>query len=339
VSLKILVVDDSPTVRAVVRRLLTAHEEFSVVEAENGQQAVEAVLRQRPDVVLLDVEMPVMNGLEAMERIRQLRPTPILVLTSRANRQGLSVAFEALQRGALDVLPKPEAPGAWEGLAQRLPELLRTAARLPLPTPPTHPPHRLPQASPRRLDLLLVGASTGGPGALRRFLLHLPPSLQAPIAVVQHISPGFEEGLASWLASETGREVKVLGTRHVPAPRSVVLPPAGVHLVVEADGSLATNASLPPRGGHRPSVDVLFESALQFRPQHTAAFLLSGMGDDGAKGLLALRQAGALTAVQDEASCAVFGMPRQALSLGAAEVALPPEGLARWVAQACGEEP
>ncbi len=339
-SIKVLLVDDSPTVRAVLRRLFKAHPDLEVVaEASNGQEAVEAVLQLRPDVIILDVEMPVMGGLAALDHIAKLRPTPILVLTSRANRDRMAIAFEAVRRGALEVLPKPEAPEGWEELAQRLPELLRTAARLPAAVARPVPAKKLPPAPPRRVQLLVVGASTGGPGALRSFLLHLPARFPAPVAVVQHMSAGFEEGLAAWLASETGRDVRVLSSRELPPAGAVRLAPASCHLVVAADGTFALDSQSPPRNGHRPSVDVLFESALAFRPQNTVAVLLSGMGDDGARGLLALSKAGALTLVQDEASSAVFGMPRQALELGAAQVALPPDALARFVAQAAGELP
>lgn len=337
---RVLIVDDSPTVRAVLRRLLSQHPDLSVVgEAENGQEAVEKAMKLRPDAILMDVEMPVMDGLAAIEHTMKLCPTSILVLTSRANRDRLAVAFEALRRGALEVLPKPEAPGGWDELAKRLPELVRTAARLS-PTPKLPPaPRAVPAAAPRAVEWILVGASTGGPGALRSFLDALPASLKAPVAVVQHITPGFEEGLAQWLGSTTGRDVKLASDGERPSPGAVRLAPAEAHLRLSGNGLLQLDTTTPPRNGHRPSVDVLFESALAFRPTHLVAILLSGMGNDGASGLLALKNAGAVTAVQDEASCAVFGMPKQALELGAAEVALSPEDLARYVALVAGEKP
>jgi two-component system chemotaxis response regulator CheB len=336
-SVKVLVVDDSPTVRAVLRRLLAAHADLAVVaEASNGEEAVQAVLRLAPDVILMDVEMPVMDGFAAIEHITRLRPTPILVLTSRANRDRLATAFEAIRRGALEVLPKPASPGGWEELAQRLPELLRTASRLARAAKPAPAPETPPAVRARPVEYLLLGASTGGPGAVREFLLHLGEEVAAPVAVVQHIAAGFEEGLASWLAKETQRDVQVLANSETPPPRAVRLAPAGAHLVLQPSGVLALDTTTPPRGGHRPSVDVLFASAVHYRPAHTVAILFSGMGSDGAQGLLALKQAGAVTAVQSEASAAIFGMPRQALELGAAEVALSPQGLARFVTQLCG---
>lgn len=336
---RVLLVDDSPTVRAVLRRLLRAHSDLVVAgEAGNGQEAVDLVLKLRPDVVLMDVEMPVMDGLDAITRTMELRPTPILVLTSRANRHRMAVAFEALQRGALEVLPKPEAPEGWEELAQRLPELVRTAAGLPPHRPVAKGPRPAPQVVPRMVEWVLLGASTGGPGALRAFLAALPQRVPAPIAVVQHIVPGFEEALAQWLARETGRDVRVAGAKEKPPAGAVRLASTRGHLRLTPDGSLEVDPTTPPRQGHRPSVDVLFESALSLRPDHVVAILFSGMGSDGAHGLLQLKRAGAVTAVQDEASCAVFGMPKQALELCATEVALPPEELARFVARTCGEE-
>lgn len=335
---RVLVVDDSPTVRAVLRRLLAQHPDLEVAgEAENGREAVELVLKLRPDVVLMDVEMPVMDGMTAIEQTMRLRPTPILVLTSRANRDRVATAFEAVRRGALEVLPKPESPGGWELLARTLPELVRTAARLPAPRPPLKATRPMPEVTPRAVEWILVGASTGGPGALRVFLEALPPTLGVPVAVVQHIAQGFEEGLAQWLATSTGRDVKVAASGEKPPPGSVRLAPGEAHLRLDPQGHLEVDTRTPPRYGHRPSVDVLFESALALRPRTIVAILLSGMGSDGAQGLLQLKKAGAATAVQDESSSAVFGMPKQALELGAAEVALPPEGLARFVALACGE--
>lgn len=334
-KIKVLLVDDSPTVRAVLRRVFAPHPELTVVgEAANGREAIELLLEFRPDVILMDVEMPVMDGFEAIEQTMRLYPTPILVLTSRTQYNRLATAFEAIRRGALDVLPKPEKPEGWAELTERLPELVRTVALRRWPVSPTKTFAQLPRTQPRRIDLILVGASTGGPGALRSFLANLPPALPAPVAVVQHITPGFEEGLARWLADATHRDVQVLKSPEIPPPGAVRLAPATAHLVVDASGTLTLDRTAPPSRGHRPSVDVLFQSALAFRPTKTAAILLSGMGDDGAQGLLALRKAGALTAVQDEASSAIFGMPRQALALGAAQVALPPEELARFIADA-----
>ncbi|MGQ9834815.1 MAG: chemotaxis protein CheB [Thermoanaerobaculaceae bacterium] len=334
-NIKVLLVDDSPTVRAVLRRVFAPHPELTVVgEAANGREAIDLLLKFRPDVILMDVEMPVMDGFEAIEQTMRLHPTPILVLTSRTQYNHLATAFEAIRRGALDVLPKPEAPEAWAELTERLPKLVRTVASRGRPTALYKPSEKPPRTQPRSIDLILVGASTGGPGALRSFLAHLPPALPAPVAVVQHITPGFEDGLARWLADATGRDVQVLKNPEIPPPRVVRLAPAMAHMVVDSSGTLTLDKITPPSRGHRPSVDVLFQSALAFRPSKTAAILLSGMGDDGAQGLLALRNAGALTAVQDEASSAIFGMPRQALKLGAAEVALSPEALARFIADA-----
>lgn len=336
-KVRVLIVDDSPTVRAVVRRLLAQHPDLEVVgEAGNGREGVESVLKLRPDVILMDVEMPVMDGMTAIERTMKLRPTPILVLTSKANRNRLAVAFEAVSRGALEVLPKPESPEGWDELTRRLPELVRTAARLPSHRPLASA-RPVPEVPPRTVDWILVGASTGGPGALRAFLANLPAGVHAPIAVVQHIAQGFEEGLAAWLAQATGRDVKVATPGEKPPAGAVRLAPADAHLRLDPGGFLVVDTRTPPRHGHRPSVDVLFESALACRPTRTVAILLTGMGSDGAQGLLQLKKAGAATAVQDEATSAVFGMPRQALELGAAEVALPPEGLARFVALTCGE--
>jgi two-component system chemotaxis response regulator CheB len=322
-------VDDSLTVRAVLRRLFAGAGDMEVAaEAADGAEGVEAVLRVRPDVVLMDVEMPKLDGFAATERIMALRPTPILVLTSRANRDHVHTAFEAMRRGAVELLAKPEDPAGWATLAESLPRLVRSVVRSPRPPAARRAPELTPDeaadARPRALRYVAVGASTGGPGALRELLAQFPADAPVGVLVVQHIASGFEEGLAEWLATQLPLDVRIAQHGENAFPGAVRIAPPGAHLVLCADGTLHLDAATPPRAGHRPSADVLFNSCAQARPRETAGVLLTGMGSDGADGLLALRQAGGLTLVQDEASSAVFGMPRAALERGAAGVALPP---------------
>ncbi|MFH1177183.1 MAG: chemotaxis-specific protein-glutamate methyltransferase CheB [Acidobacteriota bacterium] len=331
---RVLLVDDSPTVRAVLRRLLAGGELEVVGEASNGAQAVEEARRLRPDVVLMDVEMPVLDGFAATEKIMEQCPTAILILTSRAHRDHVRTAFEAIRRGALDVLAKPEDAAGWEQLALTLPPLVRGAARArrqkaaekPGMAPPaTH--YTAPATA--RVRFVAIGASTGGPGAVRDLLAELPPGVPAAVLIVQHIAAGFDGGFADWLARDLARDVQLARDGELAIPGTVRIAPVGAHLLLEAGGRLTLDAQSPPRRGHRPSADDLFFSCARVCPGEVAGVLLTGMGSDGAEGLAALRAAGGVTLVQDEASSVVFGMPRAALECGAASVALPPRALGR----------
>jgi two-component system chemotaxis response regulator CheB len=324
----------------VLRRFFAATPDIQIVgEAPDGAQAVEAVLALRPDAVLMDLQMPVMDGYEAISAVMAVRPTPIVVLSSRAQRNRMEPAFEALRRGALEVLPKPEDPESWRELAASLPPTVRAvtgggaepvsrpAGPAPL-APPAVVARRRPEPE-RPLRWVAIGASTGGPPALLSLLRAVEPRPPFAILVVQHIAPGFEAGLVDWLNKEvSGLRARVGRGGDTPQPGSVQVAPPGTHLRVDPEGALLLDAVTPPRRGHRPSADELFLSLAEHFPCQTAGILLSGMGADGVEGLLALRRAGGLTLVQDGVTSAVFGMPRVALERGAAEVALPPAELA-----------
>ncbi|MEP7012200.1 MAG: chemotaxis-specific protein-glutamate methyltransferase CheB [Acidobacteriota bacterium] len=370
--IRVLLVDDSPSVRAVLRRFLSRTEDLVVVgDAEDGERAVAAVVELQPDVVVMDLQMPVMDGLVAIEKIMARRPTPILVLSSRANRNQMQTAFEAMKRGAIEVLPKPEDTGSWQLLADSLPEVVRAAAAAvatvrparggwkatparteeaaaPSPAPATPaaaatpamgavPATGLPRARrpERPLRWVAIGASTGGPAALRELFDELPADLPVSILVVQHIAAGFEAGLADWLNKEFPHDVRLAKDGEIPAPGAVRLAPAGSHLRLETNGKIGLDAATPARRGHKPSVDDLFHSIALAAPRESVGVLLTGMGSDGVEGLLALRAAGGITVAQDEASSVVFGMPRVALEKGAADLAMPPREIARWLARIC----
>lgn len=350
--------------RAVLRRFFARTADIQVVaEAADGAQAVQAVLDHLPQVVVMDLQMPVMDGYVAIERIMTLRPTPILVLSSRANRNQMRTAFEAIRRGAIEVLPKPEDTGSWEVLADSLPGAVRVvaAARPRAAAPPATPRtarrrQRTPAATAASaagagivagsagggaaadawdgsLRWVAIGASTGGPAALRELLEEVPAEPPVSFLVVQHIAAGFEAAMADWLNKELPLDVRLASDAEAPRPGAVRLAPAGFHLRLGAGGVLRLDGDTPPRRGHRPSVDELFLSCAESFPRESAGVLLTGMGTDGVEGLAALRVAGALTLVQDEASSVVFGMPRVALERGAAVLALAPRELAQVLAR------
>ncbi|HWM89314.1 MAG TPA: chemotaxis protein CheB [Thermoanaerobaculia bacterium] len=331
--IKVLLVDDSPSVRAVLRRFFAKTPDIQVAgEAGDGEQAVRAVLDVQPHVVVMDIQMPNLDGYEAIEQIMGLRPTPIIVLSSRATRNQMQTAFEAIRRGALEVLPKPEDTASWQLLAESLPETVRAVAEVharPKPRPRRPRTEEPAFALPQALRWVAIGASTGGPAAIRDFLEAVPPDPPVSFLVVQHIAAGFEVGFADWLNKEFLLDVRLARDGERPRPGAVRLAPGGSHLLLEPGGVLHLDTHTPARRGHRPSADELFLSCAESCPGEVAGVIMTGMGSDGAEGLLALRKAGGLTLAQDEASSIVFGMPRVALEKKAAEVALPPRDLAR----------
>ncbi|MFI5891642.1 chemotaxis-specific protein-glutamate methyltransferase CheB [Actinoplanes sp. NPDC051513] len=336
--IRVLLVEDSATMRGHLRESLAADPDLHIVgEATDGGQAVEMVGRLRPDVVTMDMMLPTMSGLVATEHIMAEHPTPILVVSS-ADRQELFSTYNALAAGAVDVLEKPRGDTSDADWGRRLCSAVRLVSRIRVIT---HPRARLdgrlatpePPAGPPSADslrLVTVGASTGGPRALSELLRTLPLGFRPPVLCVQHIaaSEPFAVAFSDWLGGQTGRDVSYARdwTPIEAVAGRVVLAPPDRHLLVR-DGLLRLS-DMPPRHSCRPSVDVLFESvAVELGPA-AAGCLLTGMGRDGAEGLLAMRARGAMTFAQDEASCVVYGMPREAAMLGAAASVLSPARMA-----------
>jgi len=326
--LRVLVVEDSVTVRKRLCEVLAGDLELEVVgEADDGKQAIELCRALRPDVMTMDMMLPLMTGLAATEYIMAHFPTPILVVSSSFNRGELFRTYDALAAGAVDVLEKPggdEAEGDWE---QRLVACVKMVARIRVIT---HLRARVsarsaPPPAPSRpwCKLIAIGASTGGPGAIVDVLRALPAPLRVPVLVVLHINEPFGAAFADWLDAQTPHRVAYAqdGETLAAAAGRVVLAPPGRHLVLSHGCLCLTRA--PERHSCRPSVDCLFESLAGEGGVGAAACLLTGMGRDGAAGLLDIRRAGGLTIAQDEATSVVYGMPREAALIGAAERILP----------------
>jgi two-component system chemotaxis response regulator CheB len=328
--IRILVAEDSPTVRKRLVEIILSAPDFELVgEAEDGKSAIEMCRQHRPDVISMDMMMPVMSGLAATEYIMAHCPTPILVVSASTNRGELFKIYEALAAGAVDVLEKPtdaEANGDWE---HRFLAMAKLVARIQVVT---HPRGRLmelqarmlgagaPSAGPsRKLEIIAIGASTGGPGAIVEILRNLPASFDVPIVIVIHINEPFGTAFADWLDGQTARRVvhPKDGMPVAAAAGRVLVAPGGHHLVVR-DRRLYF-LSGPERHSCRPSVDVLFETVASEYGASAAACLLTGMGRDGALGLLKIREAGGMTIAQDESTAIVYGMPREAALLGAAQ--------------------
>ncbi len=339
--LRVLVVDDSPVARAVLRSILESDPGIEVVGlARNGWEAVQLTSRLRPDVITMDVRMPEMDGVEATEQIMAYYPTPILIVTASLAKEDVDFSFRMLEAGALDIFEKPagDDPVALRACAQALVERVRLLSRVRVIThlrgrrrrksEPTYPLQGTPQGASR---LVVIGASTGGPKALQRVLSRLPSAFPAPILVVQHIASGFIQGMCEWLAGEIRLPIGVARDGEVLEPGRVYVAPENRQLVPEHD---RLHVSDRPRTTPMPSVDVTMQEAARVFGARAVGVLLTGMGSDGAQGLLAIRKAGGQTMVQDQSTCTIYGMPRAAIELGAAQKVLPVEEIASALMEA-----
>jgi two-component system chemotaxis response regulator CheB len=329
--IRVLVADDSATVRQYLAYLLGEDSDLEVVgTAADGFEAVEKATHVRPDVIVMDVHMPRMGGLEATELIMQRVPTPIVMVSTAARPEDAAMTFDALKAGALTVLEKPgglDHPAQAE-TARRLLDTVKLMA--PVKVVRRWPRREaravaLPVAvdSSRRIRLVAIGASTGGPQVLAEILAGQSRSFPAPILIVQHISPGFTDGLARWLALGTPLTVKVAESGEPARPGTVYLAPDGLQMGVSPDGRIGLSGE---RGedGFCPSVSYLFAAVAESYGRSAMGILLTGMGRDGATGLRKLRDAGGITIAQDKESSVIFGMPAEAIRLAAAHHVLSP---------------
>jgi two-component system chemotaxis response regulator CheB len=324
---RVLVADDSALFRELLSRLVSAEPGLEVVSVcPDGDSAAAETARLKPDVITMDLHMPGADGFSGIARIMAETPTPILVLT--ANREE-AVGFRALSLGALDILEKPQASTDLDAFGGLLRSRLRLLAGVRVIRHPRGLRGRRgePARHARRAELVVIGASLGGPRALATLLRALPPDFPAPVAVVQHIADGFTEGLAGWLAMESKLKVAEAKDGEPIQPGKVVLAPSGSHLVV-ADGQYRLSDAAPV-DTFKPSVTPLFASAARHYGPRACGVLLTGMGRDGAQGLRAMKDAGGATLAQDEATSTVFGMPRAAIELGAVDRVLPLDEIGR----------
>lgn len=335
--IRVLVVDDSVVVRRLVSEVLAADPRLEVVgSAANGRVALAKIPMLNPDLVTLDVEMPVMDGLETLEHLRAEHPRLPVIMFSTLTERGTSATLDALERGASDYVTKPANVGSvtasMEAVrAQLVPRIVALCARR-LPSvgaavrPTTGAPAlRRAAEAHGRLDVLAIGASTGGPDALTHLLTALPPSLPVPVVVVQHMPPVFTRQFADRLDHRCALPVREATAGEVLRPGEVLVAPGDHHLRLRRAGTdvVTTLDQGTPENYCRPSVDVLLRSASEVYGGHALGIVLTGMGADGARGSADLAAAGGTVYVQDEATSVVWGMPGAVVAAGAAARVLP----------------
>jgi two-component system chemotaxis response regulator CheB len=333
-TLRVLVADDSPVARRLLVHILDSDPELLVDgEAADGGEAVRLVEQLRPEVIVMDVLMPVLDGLAATRAIMATRPTPIVLVSAGFDTTETSRSFEAIQAGALTLLAKPPGPAHPEYPEQAA--ALRTTVKLMADVKLVrrrgngrHPsPASAPTGRRRQVRIAAIAASTGGPAALAALLGQLSGSTPVPILVVQHIAAGFHQGLVDWLDSVCPLAVRLAADGHPLRVGEVLVAPPDAHLGVTRTGHVALSRS-PPIGAHRPSATHLFGSVAQAYGADAVAVVLTGMGDDGVAGLPPLKAAGGLVLAQDESTSVVYGMPRQAEAAGLVDQVLPLDQIA-----------
>lgn len=341
--LRVLLVDCAALVRRRLCELLERDGDAEVVgEAATGAQALQLVGELRPDLVILHVSVGTADGIETTRQIMAYSPTPILVLGAAGSRQGMDATFGILGAGALDVLEAPEAGDAAtvEAWGRTLLRRARLLARVKVVThlrgrrpaggivsaPVAEAPRRARAGQQGGAPVVVIGASTGGPGAVRQILTRLPHDFPAAVLVVQHIANGFSAGMAEWLAGAAALPVSLAREGSRLETGKVLIAPDRFDLLVRPGGSL--HLSGLPLLLQRPAIDIAMQSVAAVYGEATVGVLLTGMGRDGAVGMQAIRRAGGYTFAQDEASCVIYGMPRAAIELGAADAVLPPAQIA-----------
>lgn len=315
--MRISIVNDVALAVELLRRWVVAQPQYQLAwTAANGEEAVRKCREDRPDLILMDLVMPVMDGVEATRQIMQSSPTAILIVTTSVDRMCSNV-FEALGAGAMDAVNTPVMGTADSN--DTLARKIEIIARLLDLHPKSPRPTLRPEGGP---GLVLIGASSGGPAALADVLRDLPADYPGSVVIVQHIDNNFMGGLADWLGEQTRLPIRLAQQGGQPQPSTVYLPAGDLHLTLDAKGCF-NYVSEPASSIHRPSIDVLFSSVASQLKRPGLAILLTGMGRDGAKGLLALRQSGWTTVAQDQATSLIYGMPKAAVECGAAEHVLP----------------
>ena len=342
-KIRVLVIDDSAIVRKILSETLATEADIEVVgTAPDPIIALEKIKRLKPDVLTLDIEMPRMDGLTFLKQLMQTQPMPVILISSLA-QSSVDIALEALRHGAVDVLAKPSGPYSVGELRATISARIRAAARAKLTRPKPmqpHPPAPVQQTSATPNRLIAIGASTGGTEAIAHMLAQLPSQVP-PILITQHIPPMFSKSFAQRLDRICQMEVREAVDGDLPRPGLALVAPGGFHMVLER---IAGKLRIKIKDGplvcyQRPSVDVLFTSVAMVVGAKAVGVMLTGMGNDGAQGMKRMKDQGSYNIAQDEATCAIFGMPREAIRAGAVDQTLPLDRVAQAVIAACAKEP
>jgi two-component system chemotaxis response regulator CheB len=338
--IRVLVVDDSPVARELLIHILDSDAGIQVIgSAANGREAVEFVMRNKPDIITMDIHMPEMDGFEATQTIMETNPVPIVIVTGSADMRELEASFRAIEVGALTVRQKPQAIGhpdheknaknllmtvklmseirvvrRWVRTAERRPLLQRELAGEVV-------------VQPAVVKVVAIGASTGGPPVIEKILVGLPNNFPAPVLIVQHMAEGFIRGFAEWLGQRSSLPVHVPCDGSMTQPGHVYIAPDGVQMRMDAAGRISCRCE-SLENGLRPSVSYLFRSTAEVFGKNAIGVLLTGMGRDGAVELKLMKARGAVTIAQDEESSVVYGMPGEAVRLEAARYVLPADKIA-----------
>jgi two-component system chemotaxis response regulator CheB len=328
--IKVLIVDDSKVVQEFMSHILTSDPQIKVAGvASSGREAIELARELRPDVITMDFHMPDMNGSEATRAIMETTPTPIVIVSGSMSTKDITRSFSLIEDGALAVVLRPPGTQHPDFVAASK-ELVQTVKlmseikvvkhfagqrKLRVKTPSAKPDVSYDK---KDIQIIAIGASTGGPVALQKILSGLPKEFPVPVLIVQHISQGFVKGFVEWLSTSSGIELKIASDGEPIKAGTGYVAPDGYHMGV-SQGPVIILSTLPSENGLKPSVDHLFRSVAQIMGRNAIGVLLSGMGKDGAAELKTMKNFGAITIIQDEESSVIFGMPGEALKIGAAD--------------------
>ncbi|PKL60823.1 MAG: chemotaxis response regulator protein-glutamate methylesterase [Methanomicrobiales archaeon HGW-Methanomicrobiales-4] len=334
--IQVLVVDDSIVSRELLTGILESEPDISVIgTASNGSEAIHLAALLKPDIITMDINMPGIDGFEATRQIMENFPIPIIIISGVEDLTEIAASFRVMEAGALAILPKPPSPDnpSFPSACNEIVSSIRTyvevivirRSKIRSPQKPcndsiVYPPGQIPR-------IVVIGTSTGGPPVIQTIIRELLPSFPLPLVLVQHMSPGFIEGFAEWLTNSTGFPVKIPGPDELLLPGILYVAPDGMQTGVAPDMHIMLS-SAPPEHSLRPSVSFLFRSAATNFGSSAIGVLLTGMGNDGASELLSMRMKGSVTIIQDKESSIVYGMPGEALKIGAASYILSPEEIA-----------
>jgi two-component system chemotaxis response regulator CheB len=335
--IKVIVADDSPTSRQLLVHLINHTTDMEVLgEAQDGLQVMRLLEALEPDILLMDIIMPNMDGLEATRQIMRTKPVPIVLITGTLDTSETDIAFRAMRAGALSVLQKPAAQ-AFRTEGERMLNTLRTMATVKvihhwqpeIRANTTAPKVQPALANAQDLELVAIVSSTGGPAALNDLLKQIPADFPLPFVIAQHITPEFVHSLAGWLNSVIPMKVQVAVEGQRPQPGNVYLAPGDQHLIFDDQGYFRMNSTMPAR--YTPSGDILLNSVAKVFGSRAVGVVLTGMGDDGAQGLRQMYDKGALTIAQDRETSVVYGMPQEAVKRGGVREVLPILSIGQYI--------